>query len=163
MTELKKVGTYAKLVLIFYILLIVFNLLVYVIFQHFQVEMPTSTIVRNGFVEDIVRNVPLGVFITFFSALVEECGFRLIPYCLTVGYFKNSKFLPFTAILSTALFGFIHGGGLFIYLSAMIGLILFWGFYLMVKVENDPANATVAVAFSHFLYNLTVTVIKYWL
>lgn len=163
MAELKRVGKYAKLVLYFYILLIVFNLLVSAIFKYFQIEMPTSTIVRNGFINDIVGNVPLGVFMTFFSALVEECGFRLVPYCLTVGFFKNSKFLPFTAILSSALFGFIHGGGLFIYMSAMVSLILFWGFYLMVKVENDSANATVAIAFSHFLYNLTVTAINYWL
>ncbi len=161
--DLRYLGKYIKLVFVFYIVLLAVDMAMSVGLRYFAIEEPTNTVERNGFIVEIVSSYTLGTFIMLLSAVFEEALFRLIPFCIAVMIFRSNKAIVLSAILSCVLFGLMHGGGIFQYMTAIVGVVLYLEVYVAWKVEGDAAKACIVSAMSHFLHNMTVLIIVYWL
>jgi len=110
--------------------------------------------------------------VLLFGALIEEIIFRIIPMTISriVGeYFNIKKLWIFIAIISSLIFGFLHGNITNIFFQGISGFFFCW---LWIKVSYDrdlnKSNAEIFWFFpsivtwlTHFLFNMTVVIMAY--
>ena len=89
----------------------------------------------------------------FFQAFLEECIFRLIPLSIVIGAGCKFRAVVFTAILSSVIFGLVHGNVYCIFFQGFGGLIYCFLFMKCGGLQKKYGRALLVTTITHFLYN----------
>ncbi len=161
------------------IIAVIWLLLAKQIIIYFSQNIPTET--ASGISKSTGSADSMGIstleFILYlpFGAIWEEIVFRLFPLiaCMCILFIgvvlgkideNNSKiykkFFVYTIILSSAIFGYLHGNIVNIFIQGIAGLILFWVWIQVFMIKKDKGilysilAATYSSTLCHFLINL---------
>ena len=103
----------------------------------------------------------------FAAATIEEFLFRFLPLTLLwVMKVRNNLIVGTTILVSSVIFGYLHGNYLNIFLQGVGGMIygiIFWKF--MVERSQSkiaPLKAWMFVSMTHMFYNLTIHYMSYF-
>ncbi len=91
---------------------------------------------------------------------VEEVLFRWIPLVIAVSLFRKPKYIIASALLSSLLFGILHGGIINIFGQGVAGFYLSVIFLKFGGLQNKFIRALYISFSAHFLFNaITITAI----
>lgn len=136
-------------------LMVIYGLLAITLFNQLRLYLGFSSVEPlmkwNGF------NESFGDFIALpLIAFIEECVFRLLPIVVIYKVFKeqlSNRNLLILAIISSSIFGYMHGSVVTIFIQGVLGGILFWVFYKEYQITNSLWKAVFMSTFVHAVYN----------
>ena len=145
LSDIKRINKKTFLILLIVIvIMIVSNQLICEIFKMFGVEMKNQEMF-----EDMLKHYPISTtLVTLTAAFVEEMVFR---YSLRT-IFKNKILF---VIVSSVIFGVLHGIGIVTILYTLIGLLL----AIIYIKTNENTAATTIVHFMNNLYSIILVVL----
>lgn len=99
------------------------------------------------------------LFILFFAAAAEEIIFR-VPLILILDVSDSRPLLLFSALASSAIFGFSHGGFLNVLFQGAGGVFFCVAFLKGGAINDNLGKGFFIATFTHFLLNVILTVIQ---
>jgi len=100
---------------------------------------------------------PFFVIVITLMVLTEEIVFRFLPLSLTVWVTQGNHIaITIVVIISSFLFGWLHGGLFNVPIQGVGGVILSAVFLWCGGEENRPFSALFASTAVHWLYNATI-------
>jgi membrane protease YdiL (CAAX protease family) len=97
-----------------------------------------------------------------YYALAEEIPFRFVPLTLVTRFWPIPTAVIVTSVLSSAVFGYLHGGAAYIWLRGVAGLIYCGVFLKCGGWNRRPFKALFFTTLAHFLHNTLVAVPIFW-
>ena len=98
-------------------------------------------------------------FVLFFFALAEELLFRFLFLADAVKYDASLKIVIGLSIISSVLFGFVHGGAIKIPMQGVFGLVFCYVYLRCGGFQGRFVKATLCSTLSHFLWNGSIALI----
>ena len=95
----------------------------------------------------------------YVSAAMEECIFRCMPLVPAVEICGTSKMVLLVAVVSSIMFGVIHGGYDHIFLQGVGGFIYCIVFLKCGGFNENYTKGFLSSTTSHFLFNMTLMLI----
>jgi hypothetical protein len=100
-----------------------------------------------------------------YYTLEEEVLFRFAPLTLVTRFWPMPTAVIVTSILSSAVFGYLHGGAIYIWLRGVAGLV-YCGVFLKCggwsRGWNRPFKALFFSTLAHFVHNALVVTPIFW-
>jgi len=93
------------------------------------------------------------------SAALEEILFRLIPLTFAVEVWGTSKKVFLVAIVSSIIFGVLHGGYDHIFLQGISGFVYCIVFLKCGGLNENYIKGFLSSSTAHFLFNMTIVLI----
>jgi len=114
------------------------------------------------------RGTPLMVLIPYFlgtlliRAVLEEWVFRLLPFAICIGSYgrRSGRAIMAVSVVSSIIFGWVHGGPQFIPFEGVGGLIYCIVFIKCGGFQERYAKATACSTVTHYSFNLFVIVLS---
>ena len=97
-----------------------------------------------------------------YYALAEEVPIRFIPLTLVTRFWPIPTAVIATSILSSAVFGYLHGGAVYILLRGIPGLIYCGVFLKCGGWSRRPFKALLFTTLAHFSHNALVATPIFW-
>lgn len=111
----------------------------------------------------IPDNIDLYFLIFLFSAaMVEEALFRFFPLLIAVALWGKSRLIIGVMVVSSIIFGFIHGGPINLIFQGVGGFFLCIIFLKCGGFQKRPLKALLSSTTAHFLYNLVIFSLGVW-
>jgi membrane protease YdiL (CAAX protease family) len=125
----------------------------FIVTGHFDPSKPVAPALVEIY-QLVHTNPVVGFGVLFQGAFKEEVLFRLIPLSYCILYEKRRKDWPIVAVLSSIVFGVIHGGLINILFQGVIGFSFCELFMVISKGQPDEAlKATLTTTLVHSLFN----------
>lgn len=102
------------------------------------------------------------IFLFFFGLLIaEELIFHTIPFYFSVKFFKKPWLMFLVLVISSATFGFIHGGFTPIFAQGITGFLIGILYLKCGGAKGKIIKPTIIAIFTHYLFNEILVSLDY--